>query len=314
MNIYGFNPNLSRNSLWQFAAFLLVGIGVLLLFSDTVAQMYTSNQQTHLGLILNGFILALFSVAVIRLLILLFHYRREELALAKFHRHLQDGAADPTYGVDEGSMVNIRYQTILHLKKEHATINHQALASALVAAESTRAGSIRFVHHVLILCGVFGTIVSLSIALFGASSLLESAVSSTGMGMVIHGMSTALSTTMTAIVCYIFLGYFFTALQQIQTGLLGALEQITTTRLLAEEAESPDAVHRKLYELMQTLAKLLQSMGGLTKQMQESQQQMPEMMQAMQQQLQQDERAHAQVMQQLEATQALLREGFRLQD
>lgn len=314
MSVYAMNTNLSRNALWQFVLFTLLGSGILWFFSDTVSHIYASNQQTNLGLILNGLIIGLFLIALIRLLVLLFHYRKEEKAMARFDQRLQDGADDPLDGVAEDSMVSLRYRTIEQLKNQHAAINHHALASSLVASESTRASGIRFVHHVLILCGVFGTIVSLSIALFGASSLLESAVSSTGMGMVIHGMSTALSTTMTAIVCYIFLGYFFGALQNIQTGLLGALEHITTTRLLTDNADSPGATQRKLYELMQTLGKLLQSMGELTIQMQQTQKSIPDMTQAMQQQIQQQEATHTELMRQMDETQSLLREGFRLKD
>jgi uncharacterized phage infection (PIP) family protein YhgE len=106
--------------------------------------------------------------------------------------------------------------------------------------------------------------VSLSIALIGASDVLENAISATGMGMVIHGMSTALSTTITAIVCYVFFGYIYQRLTDAQTNLISGVEQVTTTYLMPRFQVQTDNV---LYEF----TGLIQSLQGLVDQLQKSQ-------------------------------------------
>ena len=93
---------------------------------------------------------------------------------------------------------------------------------------------IRFVHNTLILAGVFGTIVSLSVALVGAAGLLDSPDSLEKMGAIIGGMSMALSTTITAIICYVFYTYFHLRLQDTRTQLLANIEDITARYILPQ--------------------------------------------------------------------------------
>jgi len=197
---------------------------------------------------------------------ILFSYMGEETALTRFVRNLekrQDG--DPIKGVNTGSIIARRYVTMRRLHEAHTPINQNALAATLVASESTRNGLPRFINNILILSGVFGTIVSLSIALIGASDVLENAISATGMGMVIHGMSTALSTTITAIICYVFFGYFFQRLTDAQTNVISGVEQVTTNYLMPRFQVQTDNV---LYEF----TGLIRSLQGLVDQMQKSQQ------------------------------------------
>jgi uncharacterized phage infection (PIP) family protein YhgE len=84
------------------------------------------------------------------------------------------------------------------------------------------------------------------------------------MGMVIHGMSTALSTTITAIVCYVFFGYIYQRLTDAQTNLISGVEQVTTTYLMPRFQVQTDNV---LYEF----TGLIQSLQGLVDQLQKSQ-------------------------------------------
>ncbi len=103
-----------------------------------------------------------------------------------------------------------------------------------------------------------------SIALIGASDLLATSVNVGGMGMVVHGMSTALSTTITAIVCFIFFGYFNLKLGDVQTNLISAVEQVTVNELLPRFQVQTDSA---LYEF----TGLVRSLQGLVSQMKAAQ-------------------------------------------
>ena len=255
----------SRNTLFRMIVLAALAAGIGIWKYDLINAVYFKDQLTPMGLVINGAILALFILGLLRTVGILLGYMREEAALERFVRNVekrQDG--DPIKGVSTGSMIARRYATLRRLHEARTPINQNALAATLVASESTRNGLPRFINNILILSGVFGTIVSLSMALIGASDVLENAISATGMGMVIHGMSTALSTTITAIVCYVFFGYFFQRLTDAQTNLISGIEQVTTTYLMPKFQVQTDNV---LYEF----TGLIRSLQGLVDQLQKSQ-------------------------------------------
>jgi len=255
----------SRNTLFRLILIALIAGGLVIWKFELINTVYFKDQLTQMGLVINGAIIVLFLLGLLRTIGILFSYMREETALAHFVRNLdkrQD--ADPVKGVNASSLIARRYQSMRRLHEARTPINQNALAATLVASESTRNGLPRFIHNILILTGVFGTIVSLSMALVGASDVLENAISATGMGMVIHGMSTALSTTITAIVCYVFFGYFYQRMTDAQTNLISGIEQVTTTYLMPRFQVQTDNV---LYEF----TGLIRSLQGLVDQMHKSQ-------------------------------------------
>jgi len=284
---------------------LVIAAGIY--FSDTLAMIYLSNQQTSVGYALNGLIFTLFLLGVIRALLLLIAYNREELALVRFQRNLEGNQGALLEGIAPSSIIAIRVNTLEGMRLQHAPAQHQALAATLLASESTRTGLIRFIHNILILCGVLGTIVSLSIALFGASNLLDDAVSSSGMGMVIHGMSTALSTTMSAIVCYLFLSYFLSAIQNLQTALLGRIEEVTATRLLPMYQITEEAMTQHALDLVREAHLLVQSLHDKIDAFD------PDLIrQEMEQNRVQAQVQHEEALGQLSELSAVMKDGFRL--
>lgn len=255
----------SRNTLLRMILLAAAAAALIVWKIDLINAVYFKDQLTQMGLVINGTILALFLVGLLRTSGILFSYMREEGALTRFVRNLDKRPdSDPLKGVGSNSMIARRYATLRRLHEARTPINQNALASTLVASESTRNGLPRFINNILILSGVFGTIVSLSMALIGASDVLENAISATGMGMVIHGMSTALSTTITAIVCYVFFGYVYQRLTDAQTNLISGIEQVTTTYLMPKFQVQTDNV---LYEF----TGLIRSLQGLVDQLQKSQ-------------------------------------------
>ena len=184
----------------------------------------------------------------------LFRYRLEEKAIAGLVNNIESLKTDLVDGLTGESIVAKRYWTLRSIQKANGEINHSALAAMLTADEGTKFGLIRFINNILILTGVFGTIVSLSIALIGASDLIDSAAGSLGgMGLVIHGMSTALSTTITAIVSYVLFGYFYTRLNDVQTHFLSGVEQLTSIYLLPQFVLGNDDIVHKMSDLIKSV-------------------------------------------------------------
>lgn len=248
-----YKTNYSRSVLFQFMM-LSVLVGFLLMINfDFLFNFYIHNQETNTGYIVNGSILALFLIGVFRLIVLLLRYNREENALTRFIENVQNENSLPTERINKKSLIYNRYVSVLEISKHNVAVNHSALASTLVATESTRLSLARFISNILILTGVFGTIISLSIALLGASDIIDSADGISGMSIVIHGMSTALSTTATAIVCYLFFGYFYMKLTDVQTELLSGIEQATTLYIMPRFTYQTDSMLHEIGNLVKSL-------------------------------------------------------------
>jgi uncharacterized membrane protein YccF (DUF307 family) len=80
------------------------------------------------------------------------------------------------------------------------------------------------------------------------------------MGMVVHGMSTALSTTITAIVCFIFFGYFNLKLGDVQTNLISAVEQVTVNELIPRFQVQTESALYEFTGLVRSLQELVNQM------------------------------------------------------
>lgn len=248
-----YRTNYSRNVLFQFLMLSVLAGFLLLINHEFLLNLYIKNQHTSTGYIVNGSILGLFLIGVVRLIVLLLRYSREENALARFIHNVQNDEVLPTERISKKSLIYNRYISVLEISKHNVAVNHSALASTLVATESTRLSLPRFISNILILTGVFGTIISLSIALMGASDIIDSADGISGMSIVIHGMSTALSTTATAIVCYLFFGYFYMKLTDVQTELLSGIEQATTLYIMPRFTYQTDSMLHEVGNLVKAL-------------------------------------------------------------
>ena len=298
----------SRRVLLQMLIVGIITAALMVWKADKLAEIYLAHHEiTLFGIVINSIILVLFLLGVLRIALLLIRYTREENAVARMMRNLRKPDDNPLRGVSGNSLISRRYQLMQRLHDAHTPINHGALASTLVAAESTRTSLPRFINNVLILTGVFGTIVSLSIALIGASSMLENAVDVGGMGMVVHGMSTALSTTMTAIACYLYFGYFFLKVTDAQTNLVSGIEEITASFLMPRfQVQSDSVVHQ--------FAGLLRGLQLLVKQMGASQDKFAEVEASLTRTLEELSHQNAALPAQMDEVKGILRTGFRLHD
>ncbi len=250
------NQYYTRNVLWQFLVAFGIFLTLLIWQLDFFKQVYVANQVSSIGWTINGGIALLFVGGLMRVVYLLFRYKAEEASINRFALNIRLGE-DPLKQVGLTSMIANRYETLKTLHRKRASINHSALAATLLASESSYNSFPKFVHSTLILTGVFGTIVSLSIALLGASNLIENVNQIDSLGTVVHGMSTALSTTMTAIIAYLFFGYFYLKLTDSQTYLISRVEEVTATTLLPHLQISQDALLKEYGQIIDATSKLL---------------------------------------------------------
>lgn len=299
--------NFARNILVRMILLSAV-IAVLMVWKfEFINQVYFRDQLTSTGLIINGAIVGLFAIGILRMISIFLHYAHEENALIRFLRNLREGEQDPLKKIHKHAIIANRYRTMQGLFKANCPINHGSLASTLVANESTRNSLPKFINNILILTGVFGTIVSLSIALIGASDLLSTSVNVGGMGMVVHGMSTALSTTITAIVCFIFFGYFNLKLGDVQTNLVSGVEQVTVNELLPRFQVQTDSA---LYEF----TGLVRSLQELVNQMKQSQEGFENVELRVLETLQGYQEKSAAILEDMGEVKHVLKRGFRLHE
>ena len=247
------NANFSGRMLLRMIVLGAIVVIALIANVKFIDEMYFTRQLTATGYVINGGIIAIFLLGMIKIVLTLMRYMREEVALDRTSANLEGGHENPLKGVNARSIIARRYSTLSRLSEQYAKINHSALAATLLAVESTRTSFAKYVSNILILTGVFGTIVSLSIALAGASNLLEDLQGTGSMGMVIHGMSTALSTTFTAILCYLFYGYFYLKLGDAQSNVLGKVEEITTIYLLPRFSHDSESLLHQVTGLVSGL-------------------------------------------------------------
>ncbi len=252
------NKNSARNTLVQIVFLLIAIASLLFFFKDTIATLYASDNISLSAILLNGFIVVLFLLGMLRMVITLLRYVNEHQTLYRLVSYLQQDAQDPIARLSPDALSVKRYQYIHWINQQGSAVNQAALASTLNADESSRLTLIRFVHSTLILAGVFGTVVSLSLALIGASALLGSPESTHEMGMVIAGMSSALSTTMTAIVCFIIYAYFYLRLNAARVQLLSGIEDATTLYMLPKISHSEESLIHHVADLTAALNKSAQ--------------------------------------------------------
>ncbi len=305
MNIETTDDYYTRNILIQIAVLGAICIGIIIWQREFLYEVYFNHQVSNVGLVINGGIVALFLAGLSRLITLFLRYHREEQMLNRFILNVRQ-KVEPSQGVDTKSLIIQRYRTLLDLHNRRSQINHNALASTLLAGESSRNGFPRFVNSVLILTGVFGTIVSLSIALLGASDMIAAITEIEGLGTIIHGMSTALSTTMTAIVAYLFFGYFYLRLTDTQTYLISRIEDITATVLLPRFQVQQETVVKDFSDVIRAAATLVKKLDTSQQKYEQAADQLSEVLDQYRAEMQRNGEALEDIVQ-------LLREGFRLE-
>jgi len=247
----------SNNILVRMVIIGLVIGGAIFWQLDLISDIYFRNQVEGIGPMINGGIIVLFIAGILKLIVTLLRYAAEEAALARFIKNVESNAMDPIKRVPMNSIISRRYLLMQGMHEQRALINHSALASMLLANESTRTSLAKFINNILILAGVFGTIVSLSIALLGASNILDASAATGGMSQVLSGMSTALSTTITAIMCYLYFGYFFLKLSDVQTNVINNVEQVTAALLIPKFSIQTDTVMQDVATLARKMQKLV---------------------------------------------------------
>ncbi len=254
MDIQRLLTSLSSRIIVQFTLVIAAAVVLVAFNFNVIYPFYFENQMTNIGILINSAILVLLVIGLGNILYHLLRYRREEAAIAIFVSNVEALKPDLMEGLPSSSIVTQRHMTMRSIQSANGEINHSALAAMLNADEATRFGLIRFINNILILTGVFGTIVALSIALLGASDLIDSADASLGgMGLVIHGMSTALSTTITAIISYVVFGYFYTRLNDVQTHFLSGVEHLTSVYLLPQYVKTESEIVHRMSDLIKSV-------------------------------------------------------------
>lgn len=227
---------------------------------NRVTAFFQTTQAGKLGVVLNGAILLIFLLGLVRMIWIFLAYNREQDVLRRFMKRAQENATDLTINLPDAALIVRRYHAVQTIARQRAPINQGALAATLVARLQAQFTLVRFVNSILILAGVLGTVISLAVALMGAAGLMNSPDNMKNMWDIIGGMSNSLSTTVTAIVCYVFFAYFYLLLQDARTQLLANIEDVTSIYVLPR---FKNAEHELLSDVALLAADLRQAAEGI---------------------------------------------------
>ena len=217
---------MSRKSLITLIITLLI-LFILVFFNlSWLKKIYFYQNKTSVGLVINSIIVVIFIIGIVKIFYELINYMKEEKAIERFKLNCKNNISDRLLGVDKNSFIAKRYLLIQDLVKKGIIPDIKILSTFLLTSESNRKTLVEYIDNILILIGVFGTVISLIIALIGASGFIKM-TDEKSMALIIHGMSTALNTTFTAILCYFIFHYFFSKVNQIQDYLALKVEEIT---------------------------------------------------------------------------------------
>ena len=240
---------------------MILGLFVLVLLVvwqyKLIKEIYFGGQSTLLGLIINGLIVVLFTLGTVKLIQALVHYSFEERQLRFFTTLMETGDKSVIHHLSPKSIIVRRYEAVKQLYEKRVPVNHSAMASITVSEESLYQTFPRFVNNILIVTGVFGTIMSLIIALAGASDVLKTSATGEGMWDIIKGMNTALNTTATAIVCFFVFTYFYQKLADIQTYVFARIEEAVLTYIIPEFSFDEESIHYKTDHLIKELGEIV---------------------------------------------------------
>jgi hypothetical protein len=219
-------------TLFQMFVVLTMLLAFGFLYRQPVTVFFQTTQAGLLGLVLNGAILFIFLLGLVRMVFIFLAFSREQDALHRFIKRAGDKVSNPANTLPDTALITKRYRAVQTIASQLAPVNQGALAATLVADQQAQFTLVRFVNSILILAGVLGTVVSLAVALMGAAGLMNSPDNMKSMWDIIGGMSNSLSTTVTAIVCYVFFAYFYLRLQDARTQLLANIEDVTSLYIL----------------------------------------------------------------------------------
>jgi len=243
----------AKSTLFQIVIFLVAMAAGILYLKDSIQGLYTSGDISEVGMVINGIIIVLFLLGLFRIVMVLFRYINEHQSVLKLVESLKKNMNDPLLEIPEASLAAQRFKAVHWVAKQGSPINQAAMAASSNAAENSRLTLIRFVHSTLILAGVFGTVVSLSTALIGAAGLLNSPEGVKEMGAIISSMSSALSSTVTAIVCFFIFAYFYLRLNDARIQILTQIEDVTSLYLLPKVTQTEEGMIRQVTTLTAAL-------------------------------------------------------------
>ncbi|MGB5339154.1 MAG: hypothetical protein WBO06_08675, partial [Gammaproteobacteria bacterium] len=104
--------NFARRTLLRLLILGMIAVIILLGNYGFINELYLKHQQTPVGLIINGGILAVFLLGLVKLVLALLYYMNEEAALARFERQLEGDPEKVLKRINPKSVIARRYTTL----------------------------------------------------------------------------------------------------------------------------------------------------------------------------------------------------------